>query len=103
MSLPPPSASSTAVVTGASSGIGMEIARELVRRGHGVTLVARRADRLEELAEELRGQRVRAEVMAADLSDRAARSELLGRIEGLGLTADILINNAGLSTLGPVA
>src|SRR4051794_30392967 len=103
MALPAPAADRTAIVTGASSGIGAEIARELASRGHGVTLVARRADKLAELATELAGTGVRAEVLAADLGDRAARSALLGRVTELGLTPDILVNNAGLSTVGPVA
>ena len=103
MSLPTPAPESTAVVTGASSGIGEEIARELVRRGHGVTLVARRADKLAALAEELTDAGVRAEVLAADLAERDVRAGLLDRIAALGLTPDILVNNAGLSTLGPVA
>jgi uncharacterized protein len=90
-------------VTGASSGIGEALARELARRGHGVTLVARRADRLEELASELREGRVRADALAIDLSDRDQRATLLSRIEDLGLTPNILVNNAGCSTLGPVA
>lgn len=103
MSLPSPATDRTAVVTGASSGIGAELARELVRRGHGVTLVARSADKLRALAAELTQAGVRADVLATDLSDRDARAGLLGRITDLGLTPDILINNAGLSTLGPVA
>lgn len=103
MALPPPGPDRTAVVTGASSGIGAAIARELARRGHGVTLVARRADRLDALAAELRGNGVRAESLAADLSDRTARAGLLEQVEGLGLTPDVLVNNAGLSTTGPVA
>ncbi|MCB0961451.1 MAG: SDR family oxidoreductase [Acidimicrobiales bacterium] len=103
MALPTPAPDRTAVVTGASSGIGAAIARDLVARGHGVTLVARSADKLAALAEELSTAGVRAEVLACDLSDRAARAELLGRVEALGLTADLLVNNAGLSTLGPVA
>lgn len=90
-------------MTGASSGIGAAIARVLASRGHGVTLVARRADKLEDLAQEIRARGVRADVLAADLSDRSARAELLDRITELGLIPDILINNAGLSTLGPVA
>jgi short-subunit dehydrogenase len=102
MALPPPAPDRTAVVTGASSGIGAQIARELVSRGHGVTLVARSADKLETLAGELRGSGVRAEVLAADLSDPADRAGLLDRVVALGLVPDILVNNAGLSTLGPV-
>lgn len=101
MTLPAPGPDRTAVVTGASSGIGAEIARELVRRGHGVTLVARRAEKLRELATELGGD-VRVEVLSADLADRSARADLLTQISDLGLSPDILVNNAGLSTLGPV-
>lgn len=68
MSLPPPGTNRAAVVTGASSGIGAEMARELCRRGHQVVLVARSADKLEALSGEL-GER--AFVLPADLSDRA--------------------------------
>ncbi len=103
MTLPAPAPDRTAVVTGASSGIGAEIARHLARRGHGVTLVARSVAKLEALAEELRTHGVRVEVIAADLTDRGARAGLLGAIEGRGLTVEVLVNNAGLSTLGPVA
>ena len=103
MSLPTPAPDRTAVVTGASSGIGAAIARELAGRGHGVTLVARRAEKLAELADELTALGVRAEVVPADLSKRSDRAELLGRVEALGLVPDILVNNAGVSTLGPVA
>lgn len=100
MSLPPPSPGGAAVVTGASSGIGQEIARELHRRGHRVVLVARSADRLDALATEL-GERAHA--LPADLADRAARADLPARVQQLGLAPDILIDNAGFSTLGPVA
>lgn len=103
MSLPHAAPDRTAVVTGASSGIGDAIARELATRGHGVTLVARSADKLTTLAEELRSRGVRAEVLPTDLSIRSERAGLLARIEALGLIPDILVNNAGLSTLGPVA
>jgi short-subunit dehydrogenase len=99
MTLPAPAPDRTAVVTGASSGIGAEFARELVRRGHQVVLVARTESKLAELAAEL-GEG--AHVMTADLSDRAARASLVSRVAALGLQPDILINNAGLSTLGPV-
>ncbi|RNL63005.1 SDR family oxidoreductase [Nocardioides marmoriginsengisoli] len=99
MTLPSPGADRAAVVTGASSGIGVEFARDLVARGHQVVLVARTESKLAELAEELGDQ---AHVLPADLSDRSARAGLLDRITALGLVPDILINNAGLSTLGPV-
>jgi short-subunit dehydrogenase len=103
MSLPAPAADRTAVVTGASSGIGTEIARQLSARGHRVTLVARSAEKLATLAAELTAAGGRADVLATDLSDRAARASLLDRIGELGAVPDILINNAGLSTLGAVA
>lgn len=99
MSLPPPGPGRAAVVTGASSGIGAEIARELARRGHEVVLVARSADRLAALADEL-GPGARA--LTADLGQATERAGLPGRVEELGLTVDILVNNAGYSTLGPV-
>ena len=101
MALPTPSPTSTAVVTGASSGIGADIARELADRGHGVTLVARREGRLRELADELAG-RVRVEVIACDVADSAARAGLFDAVDRRGLTADILVNNAGIGTIGSV-
>ncbi|WP_309650647.1 SDR family oxidoreductase [Nocardioides sp.] len=103
MSLPAPGPDRTAVVTGASSGIGAEIARELARRGHQVTLVARTVSKLQDLAAEITAAGGRADVIGADLSDRAARAQLLDRLTDLGLVPDILVNNAGLSTLGPVS
>ncbi|HET6167039.1 MAG TPA: SDR family oxidoreductase [Marmoricola sp.] len=99
MSLPPPGPDSTVVVTGASSGIGAEIARELCRRGHQVVLVARTESKLTALAAELGAG---AHVLPADLSDRGVRAALLERVAALGLVPDVLVNNAGLSTLGPV-
>jgi short-subunit dehydrogenase len=103
MTLAPPRYDRTCLVTGASSGIGAEIARLLGSRGRGVTLVARREDRLRELADELSGEYdIRAEVLAADLADDGARAELPAALDGLGLSADVLVNNAGFSTTGPV-
>ena len=100
MALPPPGNDRAAIVTGASSGIGEEFARILAGRGYQVVLVARSADRLQELAGRL-GPHARP--LPADLSDRSARAELPDRVAGLGLVPDILVNNAGLSTLGLVA
>jgi short-subunit dehydrogenase len=102
MALPPPAADRTALVTGASSGIGTELARQLAQRGHGVALVARRRSELETLADELKDLGVRAEVLPTDLTDRTARAELPDRLAELGLVVDVLVNNAGFSTLGPV-
>lgn len=101
MTLPTPSPTSTAVVTGASSGIGADIARELADRGHGVTLVARREDRLRDLADEL-AARVGVEVIACDVADSAARAGLFDEVDRRGLSVDILVNNAGVGTIGSV-
>jgi short-subunit dehydrogenase len=104
MALPTPNKNTTAIVTGASSGIGTEIARELARRGHGLTLVARREDRLKALADELaHTHSIRAEVIAADLTDADSRRELPAQLEARGVHADILVNNAGFTTMGPVS
>lgn len=104
MALPPPSPRSTALVTGASSGIGVEIARLLAKRGHGVTLVARREDRLRELAEELScANPISAEAIAADLSDPASRDALAAKVAENGLDVDVLVNNAGFGDQGDFA
>jgi short-subunit dehydrogenase len=102
LSLPKPSSSSAALVTGASAGIGECIARELAARGHNLVLVARRKDRLEKLARELAAQHgIRAETVSCDLSKAASRGRLPGRVETLGLAVEILVNNAGFATNGP--
>ena len=103
MALPTPTPDRTSIVTGASSGIGTAIACELARRGHGVTLVARREDRLITLADELRAEYdVRAVAIAADLTDESSRRRIPDELEARGLIADVLVNNAGFSTTGPV-
>ncbi len=88
-----------ALVTGASSGIGEEISRELSRRGHELVLVARSAERLALLAE---GLTTPAHVFAVDLADRDARAQLALDLRDRGLSPRVLVNNAGFSTLGPV-
>jgi uncharacterized protein len=101
MSLPDPYSASAALVTGASAGIGSEIAKVLAQRGHTLVLVARRKDRLSALAEELSEQHgVRVETIAADLGKPTPRGKIPGRIEELGLQVEILINNAGFATGG---
>ena len=86
----------TALVTGASSGIGEEFARQLAIRGYELVLVARRADRLERLASELPTE---AHAVPCDLATDSA--SLQGRVAELGLSVDLLVNNAGFGTSGP--
>jgi short-subunit dehydrogenase len=103
MAFPVPAPDRTALITGASSGIGVELARQLAGRGHGVTLVARREDRLKVLADELAvAHGVRAEVIAADLTDESARAGVVDEVGERGLSIAVLVNNAGFSTMGPV-
>ena len=104
MPLPPPAPDSTALVTGASAGIGDALARALAERGHGVTLVARRAERLETLARDLADAHgVRAEWVAADLSPASERDRVVTEIEQRGLTVEVLVNNAGFGIYAPFA
>jgi short-subunit dehydrogenase len=94
----------TALITGASSGLGAEFARQLAARGADLVLVARRADRLEALADELReAHGVAVTPIALDLSTPGAAAELTGRLEGLGIDVHTLVNNAGFGMYGPFA
>jgi len=97
----PPSPRPTALVTGASAGIGAAIARELAARGHDLVLTARRAARLQELADQLGdAYGIRAQVMAEDLADPLAPRRLADAIEEHGLAIDLLVNNAGYGVPG---
>lgn len=88
----------TALITGASAGIGEEFARQLAARGYELVLVARREDRLASLAERLP---TTAHVVACDLASEAP--ELAGRVEALGVRVDLLVNNAGVGLRGRVS
>lgn len=89
-------AGKTALITGASSGIGADLAREFARRGANVVLVARRVDRLEALAAELTALGVTAKAAPCDVADFSARVALAEAYPQV----DILVNNAGLGVWG---
>jgi len=89
-----------ALVTGASAGIGVALARELARQGAKLILTARRVERLEALAAELTAQGTEVRVVAADLNDPAAPLQIFDATEGAGLPVEILVNNAGLGQYG---
>lgn len=92
----------TALVTGASSGLGVDFATILAERGCNLILVARREERLRTLAGELASRHgVQAQAIALSLSSLGAAQVLYDRIRALGLTVDILINNAGFGIYGP--
>lgn len=91
----------TALITGASSGIGAAFARALAKDGYDVILVARRADRLQAIADELKATReMRAEVLPADLAAPGAASQVFQQVTERGLQVDLLVNNAGLGNHG---
>lgn len=104
MSLPKPDPNVDVVVTGASSGIGVELARGLARKGHNLVLVARRKERLEELAEQLRAEHgVRVGVIARDLGDRAERVALVDDLMATHRVIGGVCNCAGFGTAGNFA
>jgi short-subunit dehydrogenase len=103
MTLPAARSDRTCLVTGASSGIGAEIAKLLAAKGHGVTLVARREAKLRALAEDLASKHgIRAEVITADLTDESSRTNIVSELESRELAVNVLVNNAGMSTMGAV-
>ena len=94
-----PLESQTALVTGASGGIGADLARELASLGANLVVTARSRDKLEALAAELRERHgIRVTVFVADLATRDGPAELAAAVDGAGLVIDLLVNNAGLGT-----
>lgn len=94
----------TALVTGASSGIGEQFARQLAARGTDLVLVARTADRLEDLARQLRqAHAVTATVLPVDLAQPAAVDALVVRLKEARIRVDLLVNCAGFASYGPLA
>ena len=91
----------SALITGASSGIGADFASELADRGYDLILTARRRDRLEELKEELTARfSIRVEVLVADLGNPAGAQQLFDQVRSLSLPVKLLVNNAGLGRFG---
>lgn len=87
---------STALVTGATSGIGLSFAHQLAERGHDIVLVARDRARLENVSDELRAKYdVGTEILVADLSDRADTGKVAERLADQARPVDLLVNNAG--------
>lgn len=91
---------SRAIVTGASSGIGREIARELAQQGASVVVTARREDRLRELAEEIAAGGGRVEMVAGDVTDPAVQRKAIETVQAAFGGLDILVNNAGVGAMG---
>ena len=91
----------TALITGASSGIGVELAKAFARRGANLVLVARRKDRLDAVAAQIRAESpVEVAVVAQDLSTPNSAAELEAKLRAARTQVDVLINNAGFGTHG---
>ena len=94
----------TALITGASSGIGLEFALEFARHGYDLVLVARNQSMLEDLAARCRKEyAVPVEVCAKDLSNRSAADELFAHLQSKNISIDALVNDAGFAIQGPLA
>jgi uncharacterized protein len=96
-------ASTTALITGASGGIGYELAKLFARDHHNLVLVARSGDKLAQVARELENHGVMVKTVALDLAEPPAPKFLFDQLQREGITVDILINNAGFGALGKFA
>ncbi len=86
----------TALITGASFGIGLEFARIFAREGYNLVLVARSADKLRQLASELeKAHGIRSLILATDLTDPGAPAYVLDQTTRADIQVDVLVNNAG--------
>lgn len=93
----------TALITGASSGIGLELARLFAADKSNIVLVARSEDKLESLAKELWQEGVEIVVVPMDLANPEAPQAILSELAGQGITVDVVVNNAGFGAMGTVA
>src|SRR5436190_23996777 len=94
----------TVLVTGASSGIGRELAKSFAADGCRLVLLARKRQALQELADELRRtHKAQSEIITADLSEPAAPARLFEHLQANGTRVDVLINNAGFGAQGQFA
>lgn len=91
----------TAVITGASSGIGLELARVFARNGYNLVLVARSRSKLLAISQELTGNyAIKIDIIIADLSEHSAATFVFNEIHRLGIEVDVLVNNAGVGLYG---
>ena len=91
----------TALITGASSGIGLELAKLFARDGYDLVLVARRREKLEALGKDLaRQHQIRFRAISADLADPAAPAEIVRQLTSEAVPVDVVVNNAGFGELG---
>jgi uncharacterized protein len=94
----------TALVTGASSGIGLDLAKRFAAEGYDVALVARSEGKLKEVAAAIEAEhKVRAHVLTADLAKAGAADELMAAVAARGISVDVLVNNAGYASYGAFA
>lgn len=100
---PPPRPAGTVLITGASRGIGYELARRFARAGHDLVLVARDRDALSRAAGELAPSGVSVRTISCDLARPGSPSELFQEIQQQSVAVEVLVNNAGFGTFGPFA